>query len=227
MSCGRGTERPARSSGRKPEGTVATESPVLLSGRSRGPQADPSVPEPHLALAEAHGHATNARIAPGRDRSEPEVQALGAQPLEAACATGEAEGGPPGPSRRLALHPSLRRRLDRPGRALLRRPADGHLVPANVRTPSYCGARAPRTTGRRSSRCGSPSVPIAADAATTRGPTRRGTADLSSLVIRGTWLKTYPPLEGGPSAQEEGARQAPRVSIRDEDRRACSPTEPR
>ena len=81
----------------------------------------------------------------------------------------------------VALHPPLRAQPD-PGLAhahrqrLFRRPADGHRLPAHRTAPSCCAGRARRTTGPPSSRCGSPSGPTGAGAASIPGRTPPATA---------------------------------------------------
>src|SRR5207248_5294342 len=92
--------------------------------------SDRALPRRHVALATGRERAAHARLVHLPTRSEPPLPALGPQPLARAGGADAAAGAPPAEPRRLALHPSLRSLVARRRRPVLRRPADGRLVPA-------------------------------------------------------------------------------------------------
>ncbi len=146
--------------------------PRAAAGRALAGREDERVPARGRALAARDGRAVAARPAApvlvGRNASEP--QAGDARVAPQGCAD-EPPGGESAPPSVLALHPPLRGLLDRRGRAVLRRPPDGPVVPAALRRlpPSHEGDG--RQTGRRRSRSGSRRRPTGAAAASTRGRT--------------------------------------------------------
>ena len=138
-------------------------------------QADPSLPPGHVALAvgdgrEAHQGESHRGARPSREfkRRVPKPCGSTARSVRApGPCTSRTQSG-------VAVHPPLRGRVEqRDGQRVLRRAADGHRLPAALRTAPASARRAPRTTGRPSSRCGSPSTRTAPAAASTRGPIRR------------------------------------------------------
>ena len=152
---------------------------VLDAGRATG--GDRRVSDRDLALAVPDAQAEDAHELPRAEGRRREVPRVDPRSLASAGAHSRAPGRASAAPRRLALHPPLRAQ-SRAGLAhanrqrLLRRAADGHQLPARSTAPSCCAGRARRTTGRRSSRCGSPSARTEAGAASTRGRTRLATA---------------------------------------------------
>ena len=119
-------------------------------------------------------YSNSARVA-----SEPRVPQVGAAALAAARSQGEADGAEPASQEPVALHPRLRRLVDRPELSLLRRAADGSSSSRRPTAATCCARRAPPTTGRRSSRCGSRSGRTGL-AVFSHGRTRPGTVACSS-----------------------------------------------
>src|SRR5207237_10009148 len=76
----------------------------------------------------------NRRVDELPQGSEPSLSTVGAEPLAGARASRQAPGAQPAVQERVALHPPLRGLVARRRRPVLRRPPDGRLVPAPLRT---------------------------------------------------------------------------------------------
>ena len=158
-------------------GVSALAQPSQPPPRPRGSpaRADPDLSHRDVALAAADGPSRGRRRTSASERPRAAYRTWVRDLWRTARRAAERRAAEPPHRAGVALHPPLRAQPgpglgDAHGQRLLRRPADGHLVPAHLR-PGAPRRRAPRTAGRRSSRCGSPSAPTAAAGASTRGRT--------------------------------------------------------
>src|SRR5438105_1785332 len=98
--------------------------------------SDRPVPRDHVALAAGDEPPARPRLVGVPDRSKPPLQTLGSRSLAHAGCGYASPCAPSALPRRVALHPPLRGVVARSEPALLRRPADGRLVPAALRAPA-------------------------------------------------------------------------------------------
>ena len=137
---------------------------------ARAPADDRPLPPRDLALAAHDGSVCHPQAPERAGRLAGKSRPGGRRRADAEARAEPAAQAP------VALHPPLRRGVERSERTLLRWSADGLVVPARVRA-GICFRRKERpTAGRRSSRCGSPNAHTGPAAGSTHGRTRRAAA---------------------------------------------------